>query len=126
MRESVIHIRVPAETKGRWALHAEVMGMGLGDWLTDIAEAAIDRHVALCAEHAEPGYGDQIKELGGRPEWAEGLGDRATLALMREGYTPESLKAALHDGLRLTQIPNVGKKTGSEILNWLAWRVRNV
>ena len=126
MRESVIHIRVPAETKARWALHAEVMGMGLGNWLADIAEAAIDRHVALCVVHEESGYKEQMRELGGRPGWLAGLGDRAALALMREGYTPESLKAALHDGLRLTKIPNVGKKTASEILNWLAWRDRSV
>lgn len=40
MSDALIHLRVPAELKGRWVRESRSAGMRLGDWLVQQVEAA--------------------------------------------------------------------------------------
>lgn len=65
-------------------------------------------------------YAELVSQLpGGRPYWTDGLSDRAAHALVRDGWTLKSLKAAAQNGADLGRIPNVGRKVAAEILEWL-------
>jgi hypothetical protein len=64
----------------------------------------------------ELSYAELLADLpGGRPTWTEGLSDRAAHALVRDGWTLESLKKSISDGYDLTRIQNVGWQVASEI-----------
>lgn len=58
-------------------------------------------------------YKDLIVQLGGRPDWTQGLSDRATHTLIRAGWTCEQAKAASLEELAL--LPNAGGKVALEI-----------
>ena len=64
-------------------------------------------------------YKEKITELGGRPSWAEGLSDRVTHALLRDGWTPEKLQKAIAEGFAISTISNVGYKCSLEIYKML-------
>lgn len=57
--------------------------------------------------------------IGGRAEWTAGLSERLACALMRDGWTLETLRQAVADGFDVGRIPNVGGKQALVILEWL-------
>lgn len=72
------------------------------------------------AEPVDRSYAELVAMLpGGRPSWTVGLSDRATHALVRDGWTLERLKMAAQNGTDLARIPNVGRKVANEIREWL-------
>lgn len=46
MSESLIHLRVPAATKGRWIRASRAEGMRLTDWIINAVEAQMQQQVA--------------------------------------------------------------------------------
>lgn len=44
--ESVIHLRVPASTKGRWVRASRAVGMRLTDWIVDAVESQMQQRLA--------------------------------------------------------------------------------
>lgn len=74
----------------------------------------------MVIEPDESTYAELVATLpGGRTSWTLGLSDRATHALVRDGWTLERLSAAAQDGTDLGRIPNVGTKVAREIREWL-------
>lgn len=47
--DSLIHLRVPAATKGRWVRASRAAGMRLTDWIVDAVEAHMQQHLAKVA-----------------------------------------------------------------------------
>lgn len=47
--DSLIHLRVPATTKGRWVRASRAAGMRLTDWIVDAVEAHIQQQVSKVA-----------------------------------------------------------------------------
>ena len=47
--ESLIHLRVPAATKGRWVRASRSAGMKLGDWITLAVEAYMQQQLTRIA-----------------------------------------------------------------------------
>ena len=47
--DSLIHLRVPADTKGRWVRASRAAGMRLTDWIVDAVEAHMQRQAAKVA-----------------------------------------------------------------------------
>ena len=47
--DSLIHMRVPAATKGRWVRASRAAGMRLTDWIVDAVEAHMQQQVAKVA-----------------------------------------------------------------------------
>lgn len=47
--DSLIHLRVPAATKGRWIRASRAAGMRLTDWIVDAVEAHIQQQMAKVA-----------------------------------------------------------------------------
>lgn len=45
MPDVIIHMRVPASTKGRWVRASRVAGMRLTDWITGIVEAHMQQQI---------------------------------------------------------------------------------
>lgn len=49
MTESLIHLRVPAATKGRWVRASRAAGMRLTDYIIEAAEAKMQQQIASVA-----------------------------------------------------------------------------
>tara|TARA_Y100001972_G_scaffold82164_1_gene99982 strand:- start:16104 stop:16538 length:435 start_codon:yes stop_codon:yes gene_type:complete len=49
MTDAIIHLRVPATTKGRWVRASRAAGMRLTDWIVDAVEAHMQQQVAKVA-----------------------------------------------------------------------------
>jgi hypothetical protein len=47
--DSLIHLRVPAATKGRWVRASRAAGMRLTDWIGDAVEAHMQQEMAKVA-----------------------------------------------------------------------------
>jgi len=47
--DSLIHLRVPATTKGRWVRASRAAGMRLTDWIVDAVEAHMQQQMAKVA-----------------------------------------------------------------------------
>ncbi len=71
MNDSLIHLRVPAATKGRWVRASRAAGQRLTDYITCAVEAymqqQLDRAEDLLGEvHAEDAAGPHVSHAPGR------------------------------------------------------------
>lgn len=66
----------------------------------------------------EYSYEQLLNELGPRPSWSVGLSARAAHALLRAGWDFDKLSRAISDGVDLTLIPNIGRRTAAEIITF--------
>lgn len=48
-RDALIHLRVPAATKGRWVRASRAAGMRLTDWITEAVEARMQQQITKIA-----------------------------------------------------------------------------
>lgn len=48
MNNSVIHLRVPKATKGRWVRASRAAGMRLTDWIEEAVEAHMQNQIVRC------------------------------------------------------------------------------
>lgn len=55
MSDAIIHLRVPAATKGRWVRESRAAGMRLTDWITQIMEANMPRKKSCLELSADEG-----------------------------------------------------------------------
>ncbi len=53
MTKAIIHLRVPADTKGRWISASRAAGMRLTDWIVDAVEAHMQQQMAKVVIHGE-------------------------------------------------------------------------
>ena len=80
--DSLIHLRVPAATKGRWVRASRAAGMRLTDWIVDAVEAHMQQQAAkvhlegsLVAQDWNLEYHDQVLErVGPAAAGAVGVG----------------------------------------------------
>lgn len=88
----------PAD-KLRWVNSAKVLGIDFAGW------------AAIALNNAA---------INTTPAWAEGLSERATIALLSAGcYSRESVAEVVEMGYPFRGLPNAGRKVEQEILDWL-------
>lgn len=93
-----------------WAIAAEEARKG---WEKRFSGASTE----LPEDAGDMSYGDLIVELKGeRSAWVSSLSDRAAWSLVRDGYNSlQELKKAVEGGLKIAEIPNMGRKEVAEV-----------
>lgn len=90
-----------AEKKSAWMRSARVSGKPFAEWVIEALDnACIDTE----------------------PEWADGLSERATIALLGAGFdSRDALAAAIDEGRdeELIALPNFGRRCLAEVKTWL-------